>query len=556
MPETGINTIDMVVIVAYLVGILFVGLWSVRGVKKQTSESYFMADRNLKWPVVGAALFASNISTIHLVGLAEGGYKQGLVIGNYEWMATFTLVILCLVFIPFYFKARISTLPEFLEKRYSPAARSILAVMFVMSALLIHIGISMYAGAMVFEEFFGINFYVSIVTISAITAIYTVVGGLKAVVVTETIQTVILLVGSVTVTIMAMLHLPDVGINSMSDFWAATKPGQLEMLHDKSLGDNFDPEVAWYGFILGYPILGLWYWCTDQTIVQRALGAKSLKDAQHGALFAGLLKILPLFFMVLPGIFAYVLFKDQIGDNAATALPTLITELLPTGIKGIMAAALLAALMSTIAAALNSTGTLVAVDIAAHIKPNITDSQQVFIGRVSAVVVMLLAMIWSTQGGLFGSIFVAINKMPAQFIAPPIATVLVWGVFWKRGTPMAGVLTLGLGFCVGIVIFLIDMGFTWGGPIFNGTRWISDAPAAGGLGIPFMMQAWWYFCILSVMYFIISLVTPPPKPEQVELTWDHPLQFLTKSEVKGIGDPRLIAACLLGFMVIMYMIVG
>ena len=540
-----IAPLDLIIIVAYLLGILFVGLWSVRKVEQQTTESYFLANRNLKWPVVGAALFASNISTIHLVGLAESGFGIGMAVGNFEWMAAFTILLLALIFVPIYFRSRITTLPEFMERRYSPAARTTLAFMFIMSAMLIHIGISLYAGAAVFEQFFGIPPLASIAAISIITVIYTAVGGLRAVVVTETIQTVILLTGAVIITAIALTKLPGVGINSYADLVEATKPNQLSMIHVPG-EEGFDRESIWYGFVLGFPILGLWYWCTDQTIVQRVLGAETLRDAQHGALFASLLKILPPFFMVLPGVLAYVLFKDIIAEPK-DALPTLITELLPTGLIGIMAAALLAALMSTIAAALNSTGTLVAVDIAKQIRPGISEALQVRIGRISSVVVMTLAIAWSTQGGRFGSIFEAINKMPAQFIAPPIATVLVWGVFWRRGTAQAGTFTLLFGFLAGFVVFLFDMGF----PLLGGVQYISDP--VQGLGIPFLMQAWWYFCILSVVYVVISLMTPPPRPEQVEgLTWESPLAFLRQSEIKGLGDPRLLAGLIFGFLMLMY----
>ena len=543
-----ISTFDLIIIVAYLAGILFVGLWSVRSIKHQTSESYFLANRNLKWPVVGAALFASNISTIHLVGLAESGFGIGMVVGNFEWMAAIVLMILTLVFVPIYFRTRITTLPEFMEKRYSSTARTILAVMFIMSAMLIHIGISLYAGAAVFEQFFGIPPWASIAAISSITAIYTVVGGLRAVVVTETIQTVILLGGAVLITIIAMTKLPDAGVHSYADLVEATKPNQLSMIHTPG-EEGYDRESVWYGFLLGFPILGLWYWCTDQTIVQRILGAKTLRDAQHGALFAGMLKILPPFFMVLPGVLAYVLFKDIIAEPK-DALPTLITELLPTGLVGLMAAALLAALMSTIAAALNSTGTLVAVDIAKHVKPGMSEDQQVKIGRISSVIVMILAIAWSTQGDKFGSIFIAINKMPAQFIAPPIATVLLWGVFWRRGTSQAGTFTLLFGFLAGLVIFMFDMGFEF----LGGVQYVSDP--VNGLGIPFLLQAWWYFCILSVVYVVISLMTPPPTAEQIEdVTWESPLQFLTHSEITGVADPRKLAACVVGFIVLMYALI-
>ena len=242
-----ISLLDLVIIVAYLLGIMIVGLWSVRR-QKLSGETYFLAGRSLRWPMIGAALFASNISTIHLVGLAASGYNDGLVWGNFEWMATFTLILLGLVFAPFYFQTRISTLPEFLERRYNPTARSFLAFMAILGALFIHIGLSLYAGAAVFEQFFGINVIASIIIISVITAVYTVLGGLKAVMVTEAVQTVLLLCGAVVVTLFAIMALPErADIHNLAQFQAALKPGQLSMLHAKD-----SAGLAWYAVFLGY----------------------------------------------------------------------------------------------------------------------------------------------------------------------------------------------------------------------------------------------------------------------------------------------------------------
>ncbi len=535
------STIDLVVIVAYLLGILLVGLWTVRN-KTIDSNQYFLAGKTLKWPVVGSALFASNISTIHLVGLAEGGYNNGLVIGNFEWMATLTLILLALVFLPFYFRSQISTLPEFLEKRYSRLSRTIMAVMGIVAALLIHIGISLYAGAAVVQEFFHLSVTTSIVVISVVTAIYTVVGGLTAVVVTETIQTVVLLIGAVMVTVLALLALPDAGIHSLADLRAAARPEQLSMLRTSNQ-DGF----AWYAFLLGYPVLGVWYWCTDQTIVQRALGAKDQLNAQQGALFAGLLKILPVFLMVLPGVCGYVLFKDRIGGQASQTLPVLINELVPTGFKGLVAAALLAALMSTIASALNSAGTLMAVDIMQHFRPGTTDRQQVAIGRITAIVVMILAMAWSTQGAKFGSIFEAINKMPAQFLAPPITVVFLWGVFWRRGTKEAAAVTLIAGFILGFGVFLLDL------PAFGEVQWISDTQQ--GLGIPFLIQAVWGFVIWSIVYVVVSLLTPAPHPDQLaNTTWSGPLAVLLDRQHSGWSDPKVLSGGLILTLAALYTI--
>jgi SSS family solute:Na+ symporter len=271
--------------------------------------------------MVGAALFASNISTIHLVGLTASGYNEGLVWGNFEWMASFTLILLALVFAPFYFRSNISTLPEFLERRYSPASRSILAFMAILAALFIHIGMSLYAGAIVFEQFFGINVIVSILVVAGIVSIYTVFGGLKAVVFTESVNTVVLLVGACLITAFSIRALPSRGIHTLTQFRAVVKPDQLHMLQVHS-----SAGLNWYAVFLGYPVLGIWYWCTDQTIVQRVLGARTEADAQLGPLFAGFLKILPVFLLVLPGVIAYVLFrgfdrKQQQPDPAGIDQP-------------------------------------------------------------------------------------------------------------------------------------------------------------------------------------------------------------------------------------------
>ena len=544
-----ITLIDTTIIVIYLIGILFIGIYAVRK-DKMSSEGYFLAGRNLNWVMVGAALFASNISTIHLVGLAASGYNEGLVWGNFEWMATITLIMLSLIFAPFYFKSKISTLPEFLEKRYSPASRTFLAFMAVIGALFVHIGMSLYAGAVVFNAFFGIDVMLSIVLISIITAIYTVIGGLKAVVITESIQSVVLIGGSIVLTIFAILALSDIGVTSIAEFKELLKPGQLRMLHTDASIKAVSPEGAnsgltWYAVLLGYPVLGLWYWCSDQTIVQRVLGAKTKRDAQLGPLFAGVLKILPVFILVLPGVIAYVLFKDIIGEDANQAFPVLVNELLPVGMRGIMGAALLAALMSTIASALNSTGTLVAVDVVQRLNPKTPDDKLVLIGRIASVVIMLLAIAWSTQGEKFTSIFEAINKIAAA-IAPPISTVLIWGVFSKRGTKEASLITLSIGFLLGVTAFCFDFV-----PI-SGAMYITE-----GWGIPFMMQAWWLFCICSFIYVVVSYMTPKPDPKVIEeYTWESPLSMVTKGKISGIKDVRILALGLLLLLVVLYVLLS
>jgi len=530
-----IPPLDLAVMLLYMCGILAIGLLSVSRIRV-TGTIFFLAGRSLSWPLVGAALFASNISTIHLVGLTASGYNEGFVWGNFEWMAIFMLILLSLVFAPFYFRTRLATLPEFLERRYSPASRSFLAFVAIVAALFIHIGMSLYAGAAVFQRFFGINLVTSIVIISAVVGIYTVVGGLRAVVVTETVNTAILLLGAVLLLGFSLAALPHHGIHSLSQFRAALKPRQLSMIH------THDPAgLDWYAVVLGFPVLGVWYWCTDQTIVQRVLGARSSEDAQLGPLFAGFLKILPVFLLVLPGVIAYVLFPDLIGSSSNQTLPVLIEQLIPTGLRGVIAAAVMAALMSAVAAAFNSVGTLVAVDIVKRLRPDTSDRAQLTVGRVSSVVVMLLAMAWSTQGGRFSSIFEAVNAIAAD-VSPPIAVVFLWGVLWRRGTKEASLCTLTSGFALGVIAFVLDL------PVFGTEKVITSR-----WGVPFLMQAWWLFCICTIIYVAVSLVTPAPAPESVDgLTWDHPLAALTQARFAGARDPRLIATVLAVTVAILY----
>jgi solute:Na+ symporter, SSS family len=530
-----IPVLDVCIIVLYILAILFIGIYSTRKTKV-TGQVFFLAGRSLPWGVVGAALFASNISTIHLIGLTASGYNEGLVWGNFEWMAAFTLILLSLVFAPFYFRSRISTLPEFLERRYNSASRSLLAFMAILAALFIHIGMSLYAGAVVFHQFLGLSVFASILIVAAAVSIYTVFGGLRAVVMTETVNTLVLLLGASLITVFAMRALPAHGIHTIVQFRAAVKPRQLDMLQTHN-----PAGLNWYAIFLGFPIIGIWYWCTDQTIVQRVLGSRTERDAQLGPIMAGFLKILPVFLLVFPGIIAYILFRDQIGTDGNQTLPVLISQLIPTGLKGLISAAILAALMSAVSAALNSSGTLVAVDIVKRLRPQISDATLVAVGRVSSVVIMILAILWSTQGGRFSSIFAAVNVI-ASDLAPGITTVFLFGVFWRRGTQQASVVTMVGGILMGAAAFILDL------PVFGTTKLITD-----GLGISFMMQAWWMFCICSIIFVIVSLLTPPPSAQQIAgLTWSNPLAVLSEQPLTTFWDPRILALVLFLTMCVLY----
>ena len=527
-----LDWLDGAIVAAYLAGITATGLLASRR-QTETSARYFLAGRALGWPTIGLALFATNISTVHLIGLASSGFSDGLVIGNFEWLAPFLLIVLGLVFAPFYFRSRVSTLPEYLEGRYGPGARTFLAFMAVVGALFIHIGVTLYAGAVMFKSFVDLPIVWSILIVSVLTILYTALGGLRAVVVTEAIQAVLLIAGALAVTAFGIAALADAGFESLADVRAAARPGQVSMIRT-------DGEFAWWIMLLGYPVIGIWYWCSDQTIVQRVLGARSERDAQLGPLFAGFIKILPVFVMVFPGIIGYLLFKDVLLENPDQTLVVLIQKLLPAGLRGLVIAGLLAALMSTVAGALNSTATLVSIDIVKRLRPGTPDRALVRIGQLTAVIVMLCAMAWSTQGERFGGIFKGINQMIAV-LAPPISAVFVLGIFWRRGTARAALATLAAGFVLGAAVFVLDF------PAF-GLRLVTDK-----LGIPFMLQAFLLLAASSAIFVGVSLASPPPDQARVaRYCWKSPLAVITEKPPAGLGDPRVIAALLIAVVVVCY----
>lgn len=538
MKEIAIPALDLIIILAYLLIIIAIGILTARR-KKVSSEGFFLAGRSLRWGMIGAALFAANISTIHMVGLAANGFKDGLVWGNFEWMATFLLIILALFFAPFYFRNKISTLPEFLEKRYGPKSRSFFAFIVIVTALFSHIGVSLYAGAVVLKTFFGIDIMVSIVVISFITTLYSILGGLRAIVVIESFQSVILIGGGLLLTILSMTLLQEQGIHSMAELKAVLRPSQLDMLQT---GKN--SILPWYAILLGYPVLGIYYWCADQTIVQKVLGAKTMSDAQLGPLFAGFLKILPVFIMVFPGILAYALFSDQISDPNDT-LMVLISNVLPSGLIGLMSAALLAALMSTISAALNSVGTLVSIDIIKKIRPSVPDKYLLRAGRIASLLVIILAISWSPWIGRFESIFDAISII-LSMLSPPVASVFLMGILTKKGNDKVALFTMIVGLVFGAIVFCLDFE-----PI-SGSKLITE-----GLGIPFLMQAWWLFVLSTLFYLGFSHFSKPRPLEEIQdLIFTRELVQGFTSRISGFKDPRIWAGLLLLIMIFLYSYFG
>ena len=476
-----LHWIDLVIIAVYFVGVLGLGLWIARKESGGGEDDYFVAGRSLGWFAVGASLFASNISSEHLIGLSADGFRAGFAVGNYEWGAAIVLVILATVFVPFYVGSKVRTMPEFLERRFGRGARVYLSVITIVANVLVRISVALFAGAVVMEEMFGIGMWTAIVILAVTTVTYTAAGGLKAVVYTDAVQAIILLAGTILLTGIALAK-----VGGWDVLITQVPPDTFDMIRPSD-----DAEMPWPGLLLGVPILGIWYWCTDQVIVQRVLGAKDIDNARMGAIFAAFLKILPVFLFVLPGVCGRVLYPDV---EPIAIFPTMLRELMPVGAMGLVAAGLIAALMSSIDSTLNSTGTLVSLDFYEHYRPNASQASVVRVGRITTVLVMLFGMAWVLVVQRAESLFQYLQQVNAA-ISPPIAAAFLFGVFWRRANH-PGVLTALIGgLVVGVTLMILEP-------------------------FPFLIAAGVTFAISVVLLVGVSLATPPPKPEQVEgLTW-------------------------------------
>ncbi|WP_217606623.1 sodium:solute symporter [Chitinophaga sp. GbtcB8] len=543
-----IKPLDLTIAVLYVIGIVTVGLWSgIRHRRKHANGNaageYFLAGKTLKWPMIGLALFATNISCVHLVSLAQSGFDTGLLNGNFEWMAAFTLILLALFFAPFYIRSGVATLPDFLEKRYDRASRDWLAIVSVVSAIIIHIAFSLLAGGIVLHTLFGVDMYTSVIVISLLTAVYTIVGGLTAVVVTESVQTIVLLIGAIIISMAAWHKMggwqPMVHI--LQDDGALNKLSMLRPHGDSS-------GMPWYAVFLGYPVLGIWYWCADQTIVQRVLGAKDEDHARVGSLFCGFIKILPVFIFVLPGLFAYTLSKAGLLDisalknaqgvvNSKGIYTIMITQLLPSGLIGIVAAALLSGLMSQISGALNAIATLCSYDIYKRYYPEVSDQKLVKVGKIAAGLALVFSLALMPLLNSYESIFNGLNDVIAH-IAPPITCVFLLGIFWSKASAVSAKLTLWIGSAMGAIVFAVNKLF----------------PDTVIGHIPFMMMAFYLFCICVLLQVVFTFAFPAPQPVEGArvLYWRSPGEPLQSPGWKGIGNYKVLAVGLLVVMVVLF----
>jgi solute:Na+ symporter, SSS family len=548
------SSLDWVIVAVYLLAVVGLGVaaGSLRRKNERGGEGghYFLAGNTLAWPVIGLAMFAANISTVHLVSLAEAAYKFGLVFGNFEWMAGFTLILLSLFFAPLYLRSRVATLPDFLERRFNRSCRDVLSVVSLFSAIVIHMGVALYTAAWVLRGILNLGadrkilglqpLMLFIIVLGLLTGIYTMLGGLLAVVWTESVQAVLLLVGAVVMTVAGYLK---IGGWTELAHTLASHPHPLASVAGSEVTwgtGNFlhmargatDPSgLAWYSILLGYPVLGIWYWCCDQTIVQRVLAAKDERNARLGPLFCALLKVLPVFLFVLPGVICVALVQKNVFSGAApqTAADTytfMLTHLLPVGLKGLVAAAMLAAAMQTCSAALNSSATLVAYDLFKRYKPGLTGHQLVRIGKMTTVAGTIVAIAASPLFGHYPTIFQGINKL-ISYVAPPITAVFLLGVFWRRASGKSAFITLIAGMLLGLAAFILD----WNA-IYRGD---------------FMLVAFWLFvgCVV-IMVFTTFLFPERLKAEARLLVWENWREPLRgDAGGRGLGDYRVLSAVIL-----------
>jgi solute:Na+ symporter, SSS family len=542
-----IGSIDMAICIAYILGILALGLWAGLKKKKQVSgnesSEYFMAGKSVRWPMIGLALFATNISCLHLVSLAQSGFDTGLVNGNFEWMAGITLIILVLFFIPFYIKSGVSTLPDFLERRYNTACRDWLTVISILSAIVIHIAFSFLAGGIVLRTLFGVNLYTSVIVIAVITGMYTILGGLRAVMITESVQTVVLLGGAFIIT--AICFQKSGGWTGITETLESTgNSDKISML--RPLGDP--SGLSWLGVLVGYPVIGIWYWCADQTIVQRVLGAKDENHAKAGALFCGFIKILPVFIFVLPGLMAFVLMKKGLfdvssitnsADGSTKGIYTLmITQLVPKGLAGILAAALISGLMSQISGALNSIATLFSYDLYKRKYPEASDAKLVSMGRISGAVALVVSISLLPLINQYESLFNGVQDVIAH-MAPPITTVFLLGVFWSKASAKSAQYTLWIGSLLGAIVFIVNK--TMPGSVMG--------------NIPFMMMAFYLFTACVMLQVVLSYVFPVQHTaESNQLYWQHWREPLQAKGWPGLADYRVLSFILLGILMVLYVV--
>ncbi|MCP5063001.1 MAG: sodium/solute symporter [Ignavibacteriae bacterium] len=438
-----LNIFDNTIILLYFVIVLAIGLYFSKR-EKQTAQDYFLANRNMGWLVIGFSIFATNISSEHLVGLASSGAERGIAVGHFEWLAVVFIIMLGWIFAPIFLKSNVNTIPELIGKKFGNTSRKIFSGLSIFTYIFTKIAITLLAGGILLKEILGWNFVTSTVIMLLFTGIYTIIGGLRSVMYTQIFQAVLFLVGGFLV-----LFLGVDAVGGFSNLFNNVPVGHWEIF--KPLSDN---DFPWLGILIGAPILAAWYWLADQYIVQRILSARNIEQAKKGTVFAASLKILPLFLFILPGVFAIQLSESLSANEAYASL--FKSNIFPVGVKGIIISGFFAALMSSLASAFNSTATLIAYDFVKGSNPETNDEQLVLVGRLSTIFIVIGSIMFIPLLRLFSDgMYVNLQSMQA-YISPPIVVIFLMGVFWKKATSKAVIWTLVLGEVIGFIRLAAD----------------------------------------------------------------------------------------------------
>ena len=514
-----LSTLDWLVLAGFFILLLGVVGMSMRQKEEDTAD-YFLAGRNASWLVIGASIFASNIGSEHLVGLSGSGAQSGMALAHWE-LQSWIILLLGWIFVPFYWSSKVYTMPEFLERRYNSASRTFLSVISLVSYVLTKVAVTVYAGGIAFKTILGIDsiwgidfFWISALGLVIITGIYTVLGGMKAIMWTSVLQTPVLIIGSVVILV--------VGLDQVGG-WS-----EVERINDANLHlirSASDVDFPWPGIIFGSFIIGFWYWCTDQYIVQRVLSAKGIKEARRGTMFAGYLKLLPVFIFLFPGMIAVALKEKGIINYASAdqAFPTLVAELLPSGVKGIVIGGLVAALMSSLASLFNSSATLFTIDFYKKFKPESSEKHLLKVGRIATIVIVILGILWIPVMSLIADVLYEYLQSVQSLIAPGIAAVFLLGLVSRRITPAAGYAGLVSGFVLGMVrLVMLPFKDSLANTSF---AWIVE-------------MNWLYYCILlfvlvTVIMIVVSMFTKAASEEKLQgLTF----RTLGKGTMKEVVD--------------------
>mgnify|MGYP001230227178 FL=1 len=499
---TVLETLDWFVLGAYFFALILVAVWVVIQKNKNT-EDYFLAGRNVGWFVIGASIFASNIGSEHVVGLAGTGFESGTPMAHYELHAWIVL-LLGWLFLPFYIRSGAFTMPEFLEKRFDSRSRWFLSLFSLVAYVLTKVSVTIYAGGIVVSELLGIPFWYGAIGVVVFTGIYTVIGGMKAVIYTETLQAIVLILGSVIITYLGLQEVG--GWNELRNIVIAESPDHFNMWRPMT-----DPDFPWTGLLFGGTIVGVWYWCTDQYIVQRTLAANNIKIGRRGAIFGAYLKLLPIFIFLIPGIIAFALsIKDPAIfsiEKADRAFPMLVKTLLPVGLKGLVAGGLMAALMSSLASVFNSCSTIFTIDIYKKLRPLESEKKLLNIGKIATTVIVILGIIWiPIMEKIGGGVMYQYLQNVQSYIAPPVTAVFLLGIIWKRVNAEAAITTL----LAGLILLILRLGSEiYYQPMIASGEFVDNFMFAFAT-VNFSHMAILMFIFSVLLCITVSILTSPP----------------------------------------------